>query len=150
MNKDLEIEKYPYNISKLEKLTVCSNILIGGGDLVKIENFVPLVIGNGQVPKIWLTIKLANNIIQIVKENYSENKQIKIVTDNTQREIRIYAENQNLISAKIIRDNECVVNQLDLRPIGLNIFGNEKELNIANSKLSGNSFTGPKFLIGID
>ena len=149
MEKDLKLINYPKNLDKLKSLQICSNKLIGGGDLVNIENFVPIIIGNGTLPKIWLTVKIDNKIIEIVKENVSYNNQIIVKSNNNFREVKIYANDLMLITAKLIKDYECVVNHLDLRPIGLNIFGNEKELNVANTKLSGNSFSGAKFLIGM-
>lgn len=149
MEKDLKLINYPTNLDKLKSLEICSNKLIGGGDLVNIQNFVPIIIGNGIVPKIWLTVKNENNIIELVKENVSYNNQIIINSNDNFREVKIYANNLLLITAKLINDYECVVNHLDLRPIGLNIFGNDKELNVANTKFSGNSFSGAKFLIGM-
>lgn len=150
MENILDIKKYPKELKKLEKLTICSNELIGGGDLIKVDDFVPLVIGAGDVPKIWITMKYDNNIIEIVKNNYSSNNQIKIKKDNFSREIVIFAESEKLISAKMINDTECVVEHLDFKPIGLNIYGTSKEINIANTKLSGNKFEGAMFMIGTD
>ena len=150
MEKELKISNYPSHLKKLEKLDICSNILIGGGDLIKIENFVPLIIGAGATPKIWITIKIANNLIELIKENLTENNQIKIEISQSLRKVKIFAENKIIISAKMINDNECLVDELDLRPIGLNIFGNTNELNIAGTNLSNNSISGAKFLIGME
>lgn len=55
---ELEIKKYPNNLKKLQKLTICSNELIGGGDLIKIGDFVPLVIGVGIVLKSGLQLNM--------------------------------------------------------------------------------------------
>lgn len=149
MEKEIDILKYPEH-TKLAKLTICSNILIGGGDLIKIENFVPLVIGAGILPKIWIIIKSENKLIEIIKENSTNNNQIRIDTDLKLREVKIFAGYLHLITAKMVKNGECIVNHLDLRPIGLNIFGNSTELNIATNKFSKNSLQGSKFLISMN
>ena len=74
-----------------------------------------------------------------------------IVSQNQElREITAKVDTVTLINAKMIDDNSCIINQIDLRPIGLNLFGNENNLTIGTSNFSGNTFQGVTFMIGVN
>lgn len=143
------LESYPDNVIKLKELTICSNKLIGGGDLIRIGNYVPLVIGNGKSPKIWLNVEIKNKLFTLIKNNISLNNQVIIIENNQERSTIIKIENKIILSCKLLADYMCVVDQMDLRPIGLNIFGDSENLEIGNSNLSKNTIDSASFLISM-
>ncbi|KGT09558.1 hypothetical protein ACH34F_05205 [Elizabethkingia anophelis] len=150
MENTVDIKNYPEKFNKLAKLIICSNELIGGGDLAKISDFVPLVIGSGHIPQIWITSKYMGKIYEFVKRSQSYNNLIKIIPDTYSRKLLMLIEGITLISARMISDTVCVVDKLDLRPLGLNIYGNDKELTFINNKFSGSTMEGVSFMFGTD
>ena len=145
----MELNKYPKNFEKLNLLNICSNKIYGGGNLVKIDDYVPLIIGNGFVPKIWLYLKTDIGIINIVEENRSKNSNIKIFIKEITKEIKIEVKGFLVLNAKLSEDKECLITFINLEPLGINIFGDDKELSIANTKYSNNSFNNIEFLLNI-
>lgn len=144
----MKLRNYPENITKLETLTICSNKIIGGGDLIRLGSYVPLIIGDGVTPRIWINIKIGDTVAELVKDNHSLNNEIKMDLNTNERKIKISANNNTIISARMVKDKECIVDKLDLRPIGLNIFGSTEILNINSVELVNNTFEGLAFLAG--
>ncbi|MFD2565522.1 hypothetical protein [Aquimarina rubra] len=143
--------KLPKNYIPLTELEVCSNKIIGGGSLIGINDFAPLLIGKGEIPKVWLYTKIdQNNWAPLIINNESQHSKIKILTDITSREITIKTHDTIIIHGIMSNDNSCSIDQLDLRPIGLMFYGNVEQLTIGDSNLKGNTFNGISFMIGID
>lgn len=142
--------KYPQNYIPLSRLEVCSNTLIGGGNIIGFDNFSPLLIGKGIVPLVWIYAKADRlNWISIVAESRSNHAKVKIEQNLDQRQIIVKVESTVLLDAKMLNDDSCIVSQIDMRPIGLNLFGDSEALTMGGSKFSGNSFQGVTFMIGI-
>jgi hypothetical protein len=142
--------KYPQKYVPIARLEVCSNELIGGGNIVGFDNFSPLLIGKGDIPLVWIYARADKlNWIPVVTQSESKHSKILIEKRLDQRELIISVEKVVLIHAKMLNDESCIVNQLDLRPVGLDLHGDSNELVIGNSKFSGNTFQGVTFMIGI-
>lgn len=53
-------------------LNVCSNKLVGGGNIIGIKDFAPLIVGFGEIPQLWIYHRLNNSNWQpIVLKNES-------------------------------------------------------------------------------
>ncbi|EHO14689.1 hypothetical protein [Myroides odoratimimus] len=145
----MESNKYPTNFEKLKLLNICSNKIYGGGNLIKIDDYIPLIIGNGFVPKIWLYLKTETGVINIVEENHSNNNNVKILIKENIKEVKIEIKGLTILIAKLYEDDKCLITFLDLKPIGINIFGNDNELSVADSIYSNNTFSDIDFLFNI-
>lgn len=141
----------PKNYKPLDELNVCSNRLLGGAKLIGINGFAPILIGDGAIPAIWIYGKNEKNKwVELIRESKSLHPAIQIINDKINREIVIGVQNTIILKGKMTSDKICVVNTLDLRPIGFDIHGKENEFYIANSTFSGNTFQGLGFLVGIN
>ena len=133
--------KLPKNYIPLIELNICSNKFMNGGKLIEINNFPPLLIGDGIIPLIWIYIKGQNDEwVEIINESFSLSHSIQIIKDKTNREIIIGIDNTIVLKGKMTNDKYCEINILDLRPIGFDIHGNEDELKIVTSSFSKNTF----------
>ncbi|TCV17138.1 hypothetical protein EDC17_101155 [Sphingobacterium alimentarium] len=144
------LSNYIQNYSPLEELIICSNKIIGGGQLIKIQDYSPLVVGRGEIPLIWLNVKNNNKIIELIKENKSFNSNLNVEKSITNRTTIIKVNNSIIIHAKMREENSCIISKIDLRPIGLDIVGDSQKLKIAGNTLSGNTFSGAQYLIGME
>ena len=54
-----------------------------------------------------------------------------------------------VLSVKMIDQDFAVVEKLDFRPIGLNMYGNSSSLTVGGGTYSGNSMSGGGTLIGL-
>lgn len=139
----------PKNYSPLSKLIICSNILSGGSNLVSVGDVLPLLIGKGEKPKIWLQALAdtkTNQFVTIVDESISMHPSVKVYEESGSLNVKISEE--VVLSVKILDQNTAVVEKLDFRPIGLNMHGNSSALIVGGGTFSGNSMSGGGTLIG--
>lgn len=141
---------YIQNFLPLDELIICSNKIIGGGQLIKIQDYSPLTVGRGETPLIWLNVKIDNKIIELIKENISLNSHLNVQENFIDKSTIIKINNNIIIKARMIKENSCIISKIDLRPIGLDIVGNLQGLKVAGNMLSGNTFSGAQYLIGME
>lgn len=146
----ITLNNLPKQFKPYGSLKICSNTLYNGGYLASIGDNLPLVIGKGKTPLIWLQAlnDIDNKIfIPIVESSLSKNSNV-FVTKSPQS-LSIAIQNQPILFLRIINEDSAEVEFLDLRPIGLNLFGDKKTLNIGANNFSGNSMSGGGVLIGL-
>jgi hypothetical protein len=56
--------------------------------------------------------------------------------------------NTVVLSVKAIDENSAEIDNLDMRPLGLNLFGTKSELRVGSNTFSGSSMSGGGTLIG--
>jgi len=146
MKNNLPSEYQPF-----ERLMICSNILIGAGAIVKIGDFEPILVGKGLIlPAIWLRARAKNkNWISLVERSVSLSPQIEIINDIALKTTTIKTKDVIILKAQQV-DSTCIINILDLRPLGLNIFGDEQLLKVGAGEFRGNTMQGIGAFIGIN
>ena len=140
----------PSSYQAYKKLTICSNSLIGGGHVVELAGALPLIIGNGEKPQIWLqAISNSKNMefVSVVENSVSKFPAVEVKEIDGALVITI--EGKQILRMRNISENEVVVDSMDLRPIGLNLYGDAKNMNIPNGSFSGNSMSGGGVLLGL-
>lgn len=145
----ITIQNKPESFSPYEKITICSNTFTGGGNLVAVGELLPLLIGKGETPQIWL-MALAdaekNRFIPIVEKSISKHHAVKVYEESGV--INVSVGGNNVLSVRRVSDDEAIVTELDLRPLGLNIHGNEDKLYVGNSSFKNSGMAGSGTLIG--
>lgn len=146
----ITLNSKPSDYTPFETLTVCSNTVKGGGNLVAVGDTLPLLVGKGDIPQIWL-LALAdaktNNFIAIVEKSVSKHPAVKVYEESGVLNIMISGE--IVLSVRKDSESSASVTSLDFRPLGLNMHGNEKSLNVGGGSFSGNSMSGGGTLIGL-
>lgn len=140
----------PKSYQPYEKLTVCSNTLLGGGHIVAVGEVLPLIIGAGEKPQIWL--QAINNaekqeFISIVENSVSKHPAVDVIEVSGVVTVKI--QGKIVLSVKSPSEDSAVVDSVDLRPIGLSMFGDASSLNVGGSSFSGNTMSGGGVLIGL-
>lgn len=130
-------------------LIVCSNSLLGGGHIVSIGDVLPIVIGRGEKPMIWLqalTKPESKEFVPIVEGSISKHPAVKIYEENDV--LKVSVSGTTVLSVRATAENSADVDELDLRPLGFNLHGDSSTLMVGTSKFSGNSMSGGGILIG--
>ncbi|GAB3215649.1 hypothetical protein [Pseudaeromonas pectinilytica] len=134
----------PYNT-----LVICSNTMLGGGHIVAVGEVLPLVIGKGEKPQIWLQAisnPQTNEFVSIIEASVSKHPAVEILEQNGSIEVTI--QKNKILIVRAESQDKAVVSQLDLRPIGLNLVGTTASLSVGGTTFSGNSMSGGGVLIG--
>ena len=71
-----------------------------------------------------------------------------MINDNNNNTI-VSLESKIILKIKKINEEKIKIDELDLRPFGLNIYGNEKALFIGKKKLQNNIFENIPNMIGL-
>jgi len=147
--KMIEERRLPKEYKALEKLNICSNTIIGGGKIIGVNDFAPILIGDGNIPNIWLYGKNnENKWVAIVEQNLSFHPAINIKRDLVKKRITIKIQSKTILNARMTSKSECKVIAINLKPIGLNIVGNTNELKVGESSFSDNTYQGKGYMIG--
>jgi hypothetical protein len=126
------------------ELILCSNSFINGFVPIEISGHIPFLIGNGEYPTIWIS-KPASKDGSIWKDVVIQNKtpdnNISIIFSEKEKLVNISIGSIILIQAKKISNDKAEVMNIDLRPLGLNIYGDIHGLYVATNLFSNNSFS---------
>lgn len=135
----------PKNLKKLDELVICSNTITGGGFAFSVADALPLIVGGGDRPQVWLQARSGNPqnpFVSIVEASISRNPNIQVFEDPRSGVMQINIQNIPILQVKLSGINKAIISFLDLRPLGLNIWGNTNELSVAGSKFSKNTVKG--------
>lgn len=131
-------------------LKICSNTLNNCNKIFVLKNGEePLIIKNGDQPLITLKnfTNKSNKFNNIVENSISKNTNIIITQiDNY---IKIYIKQTNIIIIKIKKNDKdmATIDELDLRPLGFNIYGDNKTLHAGgNIHLSNCTFNSQNMI----
>ncbi len=145
------LQNVPLDYKAFQTLTVCSNKVLGGGFPFSLGDGLPLLIGNGPSPVIWLqAVKNAptKELMILIDRNVPTMKGVE-VSKPEEGVIEVFIGGTRILRVKKTGLDSATISSLDLRPIGLNITGNQSGLNVGGSSFSGNTFQGAKVFIGL-
>ncbi len=146
----ITLESLPADYTPYGKLIVCSNLLINVVTPFSIDGNIPLLVGNGIKPLIWLNMpsKMVTGSWQpLVSANRSLHHEITISTSETK--VNIIVKGSPVVKVVSRSDDTAEIEQLDLRPIGLAIYGGTDCLYIGTNQLRNNKFENVKVMVGI-
>ena len=136
-------ENLPATYRPYQQLTLCSNHLIGGGHLIQTGNSLPLLIGMGPTPQVWLQAPIEPSgkaFAPLVAASVSTHPAVSVSTESGA--LVIYAGGTLVLRVRQVSPQHAEVDELDLRPIGFNIYGNKTSLNAGGMHMSGNTVAG--------
>jgi hypothetical protein len=131
-----------------QRLTVCGNLIIGGGHLVALGDVLPLLVGGGEAPMVWLqapTDKTGKTYIPLVTASVASHPAVSVVSNK--EGLTVSVGGTAVLRITQTDSDAAVIDLLDLRPIGLNIFGNEASLNAGGATFKSNTFSGAGTLL---
>ena len=138
--------KTPKDFVPYRRLLLCSNDLalvqvpiVAGGTAV-------LLIGVGPSPRVWLSAPTEQGSItwkRVVADSHSDCRIISILRNERLGSTTIFVEQQIVLDVRTDAEEIAHVDQLDLRPLGLDVHGDSGGLFVGTQRLVGNSFVGP-------
>jgi hypothetical protein len=153
---NMNIENKPHGYEDLEvynELTVCSNLLINTSHIFQSKTgWHPLVIRKGEVPRVWLSAQVITDngspkTIELIADSKPLNNEFHI--DKSEHGFQIKYQNKVIVKAGNHVDSRLEVINLDFRPIGLNIFGDNNSLSLGSNKMSQNTSKNGQVMFGI-
>ncbi|HBP0045303.1 TPA: hypothetical protein L5P36_006139, partial [Pseudomonas aeruginosa] len=131
------------------KVKLCSNLLSGSTFILSVDEVLPLLVGKGNKPQIWIqAIADANmkSFVPIVESSIPLFPFVRVTTESGV--VLVFVNDQVIMSIRSEVDDEINIFQMDLRPIGLNIVGDEKSLRSGGMEFSNSTFSGMGTFMG--
>lgn len=141
MNNEIKSE-FLKNYIPFKVIDICSNQLENVDNLFLFDYIAPVIIGyNDNRPLIWLSMKQPGTVtwFLVVSENVVLVNELKIdfSEENT---TTIKKDEQVIIKVENISKTHARIKQIDLRPLGLNVFCEQNELHLGKLKYIDSKF----------
>ena len=147
----MKLNDLPTLFEPVSEIKIGSNTLKNVTALLTVKGHIPILIGEGSPPRVWLYIptnKEATEWYPLVKDNFPTNPDIEVKAAN--KMITIRSPEGVILSGMRGNNNKLIISKLDLRPFGLNVFSDEEGLTVMGSTLSKNVFNNVAVMVGID
>jgi len=142
----------PENYIPFRELILCSNHLINVNVPIEFKKNIPLLIGKGDVPLVWLSVpidKEGKEWRKIVIKNKSMDPRIAVIPSEENKLTTVMVDNYKIIHVIKHSDEKAEVINLDLKPLGFNIHGDANMLYIGTNRFINNSFENLWAMIGL-
>lgn len=138
MTNDELLGMLPPEYEPYDKLYVCSVEIRARVPFMRYDLGAPLLIGKGVSPRVWMAMtdsQRPSQLVYVLKDNSPFSPQIQVSAEGGKTVVM--TGETVMCSVTRLNENEASVDILDLRPMGLNIFGDSSLLNIGSNKLNG-------------
>jgi len=145
----MKLNSLPTGYITPSSLEIGTNKLNNVTAILEVSGNIPLLIGDGKKPRIWLYIpadKDGNEWYPLIKDNFSTNSSVLVVGDKTSTSIA--TKQGNIITCKKRADGVIEVSKVDLTLIGLNFVADKSSVKFMNNTFSGNTFSNVGVMFG--
>lgn len=136
-------DSLPESYVPYRELVFCTNRLIDVSVIMDYHSVVPLLVGRGPVPQVWLqapTNAQGTDFRRLVTASVSMQAGVQVKADANG--LSVLVAGQRLLHVRGISQESAEVDLLDLRPIGLEVHGDDRSLHVANIELAFNTVEG--------
>jgi hypothetical protein len=134
--------KLPESYAPFNKLEICNNTLVNVKVPFLIGRTPLLLIGQGKSPHIWLSAPVkpkSDEWRYVVENNRSLNPAIFVEVDDQDNLVVVRINNLTIIKVIAEAEDSAICEMLDLRPIGINVYGDKNSLTVGTQKFTRNS-----------
>lgn len=143
-------ENLPVGYKPYNHLNFCSNIINGGGHIFAVGKTIPLLVGVGSAPRVWLQAVAApgsKEFVSIVEDSISTHPAVSVETIGSKIIVSVHG--KIVLKAETKGNLNAVVSEVNFRPLGLNVVGSPMGLSLGGMQLSRNTFTNVAIAFGL-
>jgi hypothetical protein len=147
----MKLDSLPTQYIPFKEIRLGSNILENVAVILTIKGNVPLLVGNGDTPRVWLYIpadREGTEWYPLIKDNFSSNPDVKV--NVAPKMISIRTPEGTVFAGLVAEEDKFFITKLDLRPFGLKVYADENSLSVMGNTLAKNQFRNLRVVIGID
>jgi hypothetical protein len=145
-----EIGKLPEDFVPFARLNVCGNVMSAGKAPFVVGEKIPLLVGKNAHPKLWLSAPqnlAATDWIELIAAGKPLQPEVKVFTSDDQKDVTVQVRRQPILELHIVSPDHAELSFIDLRPIGLNIFGENNVLHLGTNTFLNNSFKNVPYMV---
>lgn len=147
----IKLDKLPKGYVPYGTLSLCSNKLLGGTKIIAVKNVLPLLIGKGAKPQIWLQAlqsPQSKKYILLVDSSISRHPLVRV--EEVGRQLIVKINGGTVLKVEQTGDDQAMVTELDLRSIGFNVYGGMSELSVGGLTFSNSTFNSVGVMVGFE
>lgn len=141
---------FPTQYEPYGTLRIGTNVLQNVKALVSVGSNVPLLIGKGPTPRLWLSIPsdtTGRNWYPLIKDNFSSHSDVEV--EARSKVLYVRTSKGTVLTAILASEDVLSIQKLDLRPFGLNVYADEGSLHVMGNTLARNEFRNIEVVIGV-
>lgn len=146
----MKIDELPSQYEPFRRVRIGTNLLENVNTILVVNGHVPFIIGQGKPPRVWLYIptnKEGTEWYPLIKDNFSSHPDV--VVKSAPKMLTIKTPETTVLACMLGNDDVIHITKLDLRPFGLDVFSDQKSLNVMGNTLSSNTFKNIRTVIAI-
>ena len=146
----MKLDSLPTEFTPYKQLEIATNKLVDGVALVSVNGFIPVLIGRGETPEIWVTIpadQQGKEWRPIVSNNTSLLDVITVIAKDNVIQVAMAAD--IVLEVKEIASESAEITKCNLRPFGINVYLEDDCLKVMANRYSGNTITEAKIFIDV-
>lgn len=146
----MKADDLPTSYKAPKKLLIGTNILENVNILLSFNGFIPVLIGDGKKPRVWINIptnKDGTKWYPLVKDNFSTNE--KVVVIESESSVEVTTPDGVVIECSKLSDGTIDVKRINLKPFGINVVSDQRQLAVMNQIFTGSGFKNIGTMIGI-
>jgi hypothetical protein len=148
------IDDVPEDYIPYTSVQLCSNIILNSKFILEVRGFHPFLIGKALFPYVWLSAPGApgqgvENWPRVVERSTAKFPSIRIQHFRQAKSLSLSINETRVLQIASYSDDAVVVDQIDLRPLGLLIFGDTAKLTVGTSSYSSNRIEGGRSFLAI-
>jgi hypothetical protein len=140
----------PSDYKPFQRLMVCGNNFINGEVPVSVGGKPAFLVGQGAMPLLWLWAFEPRNRNEPQPVVLANRVSFQVLTiDVTIDHLLVRLPGGTIIDVRVEAVDRARIVELDLRPIGINIWGNESMLAVGTNQLVGNTFRNVRTMVAV-
>lgn len=140
----------PSNYHVPSRLALGTNVLEGVKLIVSFNGYVPILIGDGDNPRVWLNIPANRDGTEwypLVKDNFPASKKVSIL--ESEGSVQITIPDGVVLKCQKKNNGTIDVSYLNLEPFGLNVIADKEKLVVMGNTFTGNVFKNVGTMVSI-
>ncbi|MDH0571548.1 hypothetical protein N7668_09825 [Pseudomonas fulva] len=136
----ITLNNLPRGFVSYDCLEVISNKIVSGAQLFSVGQVLPLLIGKGAKPQIWLSALQApntNSFIELVEASISKHPWVRV--EESDGRFLVKLQGATILSIRQIDADQATVDALDMRPLGFSVYGDASGLHMGNVHFARNT-----------
>lgn len=138
----------PPDYRPYQNFVICGNTFNNGLVPFSVNGEFPFLVGKGPEPLIWLNLFTDTGSRPLMRAGQKLHDDV--TTERVEKSLwRVLVRSETIIEFLVKGDESVEVTKLDLRPLGLAVFGNKLGLHVGGMQLSNNTFNNVKTMIAL-
>lgn len=139
----------PPDYVPFKKLKVCGNTMINGSVPISVHGNPVFLIGKGKKPIIWLYALTDTGWQPLVRASRSLHSEVRILSPAPMT-WQVSVKKDIVLEVFVQGEDMAEITRLNLRPLGIEVYGDQLGLEVGTHRLSNNVFSNVHAMIAFD